>query len=1026
MSKRSLSIVETVMHYRQIVILLVAALVIFGVYGLEQMSKNEFPSFTIRQGLVIAVYPGATPEEIETQVAKPLEAFLWTFPEIKKSKTYTQSLNGMCVAFVELNDEVNNKDEFWSKFKHGLSTVKMSMPKGVLALMAKDDFGNTSALLVALESKDKTYRELEDCLDQLSDKIRTIPSVAKISTTGLLKEQIAVYVDRDKLNDYGISPKTISASLLSEGFNTTAGQIDNSKYVLPVRTEISHNSVNDIAEQIVYSDPLGNVIRVRDIATVKREYPDPDSYVTTNKNKAVILSLEMNEGNNIVKFGNDVKKIIDEYKLQMPDDIKIHTICDQSYVVDQSVSEFLKELMIAIAAVVLVVVILLPLRVATVAASTIPISIFISIGLFYIFDIELNTVTLAGMLVTLGMVVDNSIVIIDSYLEKLDQGMSRWHASIVSAKEFARSIIDATLAISITFFPFLFTMEGMFKDFLKAFPWSITIILFISLMIAEFLVPYLQYFFIRTGLNAKAEKRNADGGQRRTFLDIVQSGYEKLIALCFRHKTATLVIAGLTVVCGLILYTQLPQRLLPIAERNQFALEFNLPAGTAIEKTAAVADSMETILKKDPRVVSITQFIGSSSPRFHTAYAPNLPGTNMAQFIVNTKDNHATVELLDEYATKYTDYFPECTIRFKQLDYNSTSGPIEMRFYGDNLSELRALGDTVLQIMRNNPNTCFIRSNFGESMPSVKIKIDEAEANRIGVNKTLLSLELATKFSNGIPVTDIWEGDKDIPVVLKDSKIDSQSTQELLNTRVSGLLPGVTVPLRQIAEVKPQWEYSSVVRRNGVRCISIMCDVKRGENVNKETAVIAEQCKKLSLPQGVKFEVGGSIEHDAETMPGIIQALVIALGIIFIILLFHYRRVNMPLLILGSIVFTLFGACVGVWIMGLDFSITAILGIVSLMGILVRNAIIMFDYADELHIKYKLSIEESALKAAERRMRPIFLTSAAASMGVIPMIIAKSELWCPMGAVICFGTMISMVLIVTVLPVLYSVLFKNN
>ena len=273
-----------------------------------------------------------------------------------------------------------------------------------------------------------------------------------------------------------------------------------------------------------------------------------------------------------------------------------------------------------------------------------------SIELFYAFGIELNTFTLAALLVTLGMIVDNSIVIVDSYIEKLDHGHSRWYSSIFSTKEFFKSIFSATLAISITFFPFLLTTTGMYNEFLQTFPWAITIVLFISLAVAVLLVPYLQYAFIKNGLKGQ----NPNKKKRKSFLDILQEKYDWLIEKCFEHSRTTLGIGVLCIIGGIAGFALLPQRLMPIAERNQFAVEFYLPKGTAVEQTAIIADSLEKIMKQDERVVSITSFIGTSSPRFHTTYAPQMPGTNFAQFIVNTQGNEATEEMLKEYSDKYT------------------------------------------------------------------------------------------------------------------------------------------------------------------------------------------------------------------------------------------------------------------------------------------------------------------------------------------------------------------------------------
>jgi len=435
MSRRKIDIVELAMRHRQIVLLIVSLLVMFGIYALIAMPKQEFPVFTIRQGLVIGVYPGATSAEVEEQLAKPLEKFIFTFKEVKKKKTYSTSKDGMVIVNVELNDDVKNKDEFWSKFKHGLEGFKSELPSGVLALMANDDFGDTSAFLITLESDDKTYRELEKYLEELENRLRRIDAVPTLRRYGLQKEQISVYIEQEKLAAYGISPTTLAANLFTQGFTTMSGSVDNDSFVAPIHVSETYKSEKDIAEQIIYSDPTGHVIRLKDVARVTREYPDPDSYIKNNGKKCILLSMEMRTGNNIVQFGKDVNKVLESYQKELPKSVSIYRIADQSKVVGDSVYNFLKELLIAIIAVVLIIMALMPLKVASIAASTIPISIFISLGLFYAFGIELNTVTLAVLIVTLGMIVDNSIVIIDCYLEKLDKGMSRWHASIASAKE---------------------------------------------------------------------------------------------------------------------------------------------------------------------------------------------------------------------------------------------------------------------------------------------------------------------------------------------------------------------------------------------------------------------------------------------------------------------------------------------------------------------------------------------------------------------------------------------------------------
>ena len=683
---------------------------------------------------------------------------------------------------------------------------------------------------------------------------------------------------------------------------------------------------------------------------------------------------------------------------------------------------FLRELLIAIIAVIIVVMLLMPLRVASVAASTIPITIFLSLLVFYACGLELNTVTLAALIATLGMIVDNSIVIIDCYMEKLDSGIDRWTAAIESAKEFFKSILSATLAISITFFPFLITSQGMINDFLQSFPWAITIILFLSLLVAVLLVPYMQYHFIHTGFRKQPKEEKK---QRRSFLTILQSSYDKLIVKCFAHPIRTMGVGLLSIVAGVVIFLSLPMKLMPFAERNQFAVEIYMPFGTALEQTAAVADSLESILRQDNRVVSVASFKGDGSPRFHTSYAPQMPGSNYAQFIVNTIGNKATEEMIAEYKDKYLNYFPNVRVRFKQLEYSEAAYPIEMRVKGNNRDSLRLAADKVKSVMSEFDGLSLVHDNWEGQLPGVSLRLKDDEMSRLGINKALLSTGLSMHLGNGLPVTTVWDGDYPIDVVLKDGGNIEPSYEDVGNQYVSAWGGTVSVPVRQIADIEPDWHDAQIAHRNGIPSISIQSDVKEGFNAAALTKEIVKAIEKIDLPDGVDFEVGGSEEADNEMLDMILSGLFISIVVIFFILLFHFRRINMALLVLGSISLCLLGAALGIWVMGLDVSVTAVLGIVSLMGILVRNGIIMLDYADELREKEGLTVREAALHSAKRRMRPIFLTSAAASMGVIPMILGGSPLWSPMGSVVFFGTIVSMVLTVTILPVAYWLIFSR-
>lgn len=1022
--RRPSPIVTMGMKYCKEIILIVCLLMAFGIYSLQVMDKNEFPSFTVREGVVAAVYPGASVEQLEEEVLKPLEDYIFSYKEVNKKKTHARVTSGMVIVFVELDNNVDNTDSFWNQFKIGMQQEKMKLPTGVLAVETMSNFGATSALLITMQSNEKTYRELGEYMDRLRDMLRPIKSVGEMSVYGKQNEQISVIFDPQKLQHYALSEKTVGATLLAQGFQTTGGALRSGDYTIPIYVARAVTSIRDVADMVVLSTPTGDIVRLSDIAEIKKEYPEPESYITNNFEKCILLSIQMKDGYNIVEMGKVVEEQLEKFKAELPESVTMFNITDQPVVVNSSVNYFLVELLIAIIAVVIVIMILLPLKVALIAAATIPVSIFISLGLFYSFGIELNTVTLACLIVSLGMIVDNSVVIIDDYVELISEGVDHYSATLRSGTEFFKAIFSATLAISVTFFPFLLTVKGMFRDFLTDFPWGMTIILFVSLMIAELLVPYLQYKLIKKPIYKLEQEAVASGKKKFSPFTSMQKGYDRLIKVCFQWPKTTVFIGLLCIGLGGWMFVETPLQLMPIAERNQFAVEIFMPQGTSVEKTTAVADSLERILSKDPRVVSIASFHGCSSPRFQTTYAPQVGGPDYAQFIVNTKSNEATIEVLNEYTEQYESWFPDAIIRFKQLSYSNANYPVEIRFSGASNSVLQQTCDSVMQIARKIPGLRNVRSSLGNPLVSATVEPDRTQASRFGLNSIIMEATLGMRYSTGLPVATIWEGDYGIPVVLKTSAAVEAYPDELMNEPMPAY--GVAnVPLRQIASLTPEWHYGMLTHYSGVPTVSLIADVQRNVNVIGRTEVLMDSIAKMHLPSDVEVSRGGEWQTTMETLPQILEGLAIAVVIIFFILLLHYAQTGTALFLLFCLLLCIPGAAIGLKIQSTDLSLTCVLGLVSLMGILVRNAIVLLDYAEELRNSGQ-NVKDAVYNASMRRMRPIFLTSAAATMGVLPMVLGDSALWKPMGVVIFWGTPITMIFILTVIPVAYCMIKSRS
>lgn len=1001
----------------RITFLIVGCLFVFGIYALARIPKQEFPEYTIRQGVVVGVYPGATAEEVEEQLAKPLEQFLMTYKEVKRAKTTSTSQNGMCYVMVELNDDVNDKDEVWSKVKHGLAAFKMQLPAGVAAVVTNDDFGDTSALLITLESDTRSYRELKGYMDDLSDRLRRIESVSNLRPYGVQQEQISVYADPERLAAYGIGEKTLSAALAAQGLTPLGGSVSNAETETPIHIAPSLAGEREVAEQIVWSDPEGHVLRVKDVARVVREYDDPDSYIRNNGHRCVLLSLEMQAGNNIVEYGREVDEVLHAFiEEELPADVSVQRIADQAKVVGDSVHSFLRDLFVAMAIIIVVMMLLFPLRSAIVAALTIPMSTFISVGMMYLCGIPLNTVTLAALVVVLGMIVDNSIVVIDGYLDYLGRGHSRWFAAVESAREFFPSLLLATICICMIFYPILFTMTGMMGDFLTWFPWTITINLMVSLLLAVMVIPFLEILII------PAVHVRRDG--RRSFTDRVHDVYRRVLAWTFRHGWLTISLGAASVVVSLLIATQLKFRMVPFADRDQFAVEIYLRPDTPLERTGAVADSVYRALRADERVKSVTSFVGCSSPRFQMSYAPQIAGKNYAQFIVNTTSVDDTESILDEYADVWADRFPEAYVKFKQLDYQNVPS-LEFRFYGSDIDSLRAAADRLMARMRQMPELQWVHTDYEDPRAIAEVRLDPVTASQLGITRTVVAANMALA-SGDVAVGSVWEGDYRLPVVLKrDARLGERSLSDIGDTYVSSPVPGVSVPLRQIADVEPAWSQSKIVHRNGMRCITVTADLKRGANTMRMTSRISRMLKdEIPLPPGVETELGGAHEFDAETLPPIAAGLSISLVIIFFFILVNFRKFGITLVVMASMSLCLFGAMVGLWIADFTIGLTSVLGFITLLGMIVRNVILMYQHAEDKRKVCHWSGKLAAYDAGKRRMVPIFLTTATTAVGVVPMMLGGSTFWAPVGVTIFAGGIGSLILVVTILPVLYSKIYK--
>jgi multidrug efflux pump subunit AcrB/outer membrane protein TolC len=1011
------------LRYPQVTIALTVMLVACGVYALLRMPRREDPKIHVRTGIVAAFYPGASASEVENQVTQKIEQRLFKIEGVRRQKTYSTSMNGAMFVNVELEDGLQDTEKFWSKLRLDMAELRATdLPDGVMGPVVDYDFGDTVAVLMAIHGDHYDYRELKDYSERIEATIRRTRSVSKVKRIDEQKEEIEVTGSLDRLSQYAVTPDQVMRALQGRNMVHDAGSVPTEHGKPPIETTGAFQTEEQLRHVMVDVTRTGQPVYVGDFAQVQRMYKDPTQYARSRGERAILLSVEMQEGNNIVDFGNELRVSLDSLRPLLPPDLKIDMVADQPKVVAQRVKDFIREFGIAIASVILVTIVLLPFRVALVSAVAIPVTVSATFGLLNAFGIELHQVSIAALIVVLGMVVDDAIVIADNYIELLDNGVDREEAAWRSATELAIPVLTATLTIICSFLPFLM-LSGATGEFIRALPLTVAIALATSFLVAMVLTPLLARFFIRKGLhNAEAAEQ---GKKRRSPLELLQVIYNRVIVLAMRRKPIALAAGVLAVIGGALTLRHIPQRFFPFAERDQFVVDLWLPEGWKVEATDSAVRRIEAVLRQEKEVVNYTSFVGSSAPRFYYNVNPQLPDKNYAQLLVATTSAEATPRLVESLRPKLAQAAPEARVFLRELQQGPVQeAAIEVRITGEDDKVLERLGSQVENVLSRAPGALDVHNDWREDAYRLKVNVRQEVANRLGFTNASIGQELAGGF-DGAPVTTYWEGDRDVTVSLRLAPALRQNLQDVSSTYVISPVTGARVPLNSIATVSPVWDPGRIVRRNGVRTLTVRAWSDGGVLPSQVLTRVKPAVDSIPVPPGYRIWYGGEFENQNDTFPEMVKALLVSMIAIYLILMFQFRSVIDPLVVMAAIPLGLLGASLGLLVTGNPFGFTAFLGIVSLGGVVVRNAIILVDYV-RARMAEGVAIEEAAVEAGERRLRPIFLTTMAAAVGVTPMILSGSSMWSPLGSTIAFGLVGSMFFTLIVIPVLYVMVHKRG
>jgi multidrug efflux pump subunit AcrB len=1017
-----MNLVTWPLRHRQVAVVLSLIVLALGVHSLVEMPRQDTPTISIHKALVAVLYPGATTAQVEQQVTRPLEAYLSSFTEIDSTKTASVTRDGIVVVIVDLNEWVPGKKDFWSRLRLGLAEFKQTkLPAETIGPIVNSDFGDSVALLIGVSSPQRSYPELRRYVERIEDSMRTVKGIGRIVRYGERDEAIYVEADSQRLSRYGVSLSQVAATLQLQNATPYTGTIKAGDIEAPIHTHGRYSSIEEVRQQVVFSDLANNrVVRIGDVAKVDRRLADPSAILRLNgrDHPVLLLSVETQPGYNIVAFGKDLRAQLVKTAAQFPADISFQVINDQPGIVSASVNHFIAEFFIAVGAVVLVTLLLLPLQVASIAAMAIPVTIAITFTALQALGIELHEVSLASLIVVLGMVVDDAIVIADNYVEKLDQGLSRWDAAWRAARELAVPVFTATVAIILAFAPLAFFLTGSTREFIIALPVTVGIALSVSFCVAMLLTPMLCFTFIKQGL------KHRPGSLGSVVLNFVQSVYGRVIRSVVRHPGIVITCAALTLPAGALLSLVTRQKFFPAAERAQFVIEVDMPIGTRLEMTDLAVRSIEKRLQGDPRIPGFAAFVGTSAPRVYYSFAPEFPRPSYGMLLVNTSGSDATEELVRSYSAQLRDLVPGGRVNVMSLQQGiAVDAPLEVRVIGPELPTLRRIGDEVRAIFAHTPGTTQVRDDFRDGF-TVDLQVDSEVANRLGLATSLIAAQVRAGFS-GLPVTQLWEHDTPVPIILRLDGAHRESYSAIGSLMLRSPLTRSTMELSEVAHAEPSWGPAQIARRNGVRTLTVRANPEPGILASQILAPIRKELAVIDLPPGYRLEIGGEYEGQQQTFGNMEHAFLMSLVLIFLVMLFQFKDVRGTLLVMLAIPLTFFGAIAGLVITGSTLGFTATVGLISLVGIVVRNSIILVDYADELRAKEGLSLAEAAIHAGLRRIRPIFLTSMAAAIGVLPMIISGSPLWAPLASVFCVGILWSMVMTLLVIPAAYPLFLRK-
>lgn len=992
-------------------------MLMFGAAGLAsflRMGRAEDPSFTIKTMTIAAAWPGATSEQMQRMVADKIEKKLQDLPYFDYTKTFSRP--GSTWMLLNLKDftPAEKVEDLWYQTRKKVQDLREELPAGVIGPFFNDEFGDVYSGLFAITGEEFTMSELKRLAETARQRLIRLPDVDKVAVLAAQDEKVYVEFSHAKLASLGIAPQAIFESLAKQNAIQSAGSVDTPTDRVFLRVEGAFDAVEQVRDVPVHAG--GKVLRLGDIAEIRRGYEEPATYTMRfNGTPAVGVGVVMSKGGNVLHLGEAMHKEVEAIQESMPLGSMIHTVAFQPDVVEESVSEFLHSFFEALIIVLVVSFLSLGFRTGIVVALSVPLVLSMTFILMEVLGMNLDRITLGSLIIALGLLVDDAIIAVEMMVVKMEQGYDRFRAATFAWSSTAFPMLTGTLVTAIGFVPVGFANSSS-GEYAGGIFWVVGIALIASWFVAVAFTPLL------------GAKLLPDFHQHESHRDIYDSRFyraaRRWLEACLRRPRLVVTLTAMLFVSAMAAFPWVTQQFFPQSSRPELLVELRLPEGSSFEATQSAIVKVEEILKQDPDVHHFSSYAGGGPPRFVLTLDPDLPATNFGKIAVVTEDVEQRERVLRKMREIFREnkLFPELRGRAIRMDFGPPVGfPVQFRVVGPESREVRRLANEVQEIMEGVPETVDVHLDWGELSKCVRLQVDQDRARMLGMTPQDLSQMLQTLLS-GIPVSQYREGTELIDVVARAVPEERLNLDDLADINVMTPM-GKAVPLSQLATLSYQQEEPVLWRRNRDLTLTVRCDIAEGTQPPDVSGKVRQRLGALmaNLPEGYRIEEGGAVEESVKANASIFAVFPL-MGILMLTVLMaqlqNFPRVFLVVLIapLGLIGVTLF-----LLLFHAPFGFVALLGVISLAGMDMRNSVILMDQIQQ-DLADGAEPWEAVVGATIRRARPVILTAATAILAMIPL--SRSVFWGPMAIAIMGGLSIATFLTLINLPALYIILFR--